>query len=92
MIHARADGVPLAEVLDTVAAALGCEIVMNDASADAVRELRVEFIATQHIPADRGFDWLQAVLSYYSLVLIPLGDDENGAWRRWHLVQRADPL
>jgi hypothetical protein len=43
------------------------------------------------IPEEQLFDWLQAVLSYRKLVLVPVGPKSPDGKQQWFVMDQADP-
>jgi general secretion pathway protein D len=84
-------GWPILELFDQVHKMTGISILYDQANA-TFKQAKVEFIGEHLIAEDDLFDWLQAVLSYRKLVLVPVGPKSPGSnLQQWFVMDQADP-
>jgi general secretion pathway protein D len=82
-----ADGVELEALFKIIHDNTGVSIVYNK-NDPALKSKRVTFTGNYQVPRSRIFDWLQAVLSYQKLVLVPIGPTN---YKQWALLNLSDP-
>jgi general secretion pathway protein D len=83
----NADGVELEELFNIIHGVTGVSIVYNK-NDPALKSKRVTFTGSYRVPRSRIFDWLQAVLSYQKLILVPIGPRGH---QQWALLNLSDP-
>jgi hypothetical protein len=77
----------LEELFDQIHRATGISI-LYDASNATFTQATVILCGAHTIARDELFDWLQAVLSYRNLVLVPVGPAHGERSPRWLLIER----
>jgi hypothetical protein len=73
LLEERAEGWPLGELLQHLARETDVVIEPADSVDAALLERKVEFVGPLSIPRDRALEWLQAVLGFYRLAMVPVG-------------------
>ena len=86
----KANGWRIDELFEQVQAATGISFLYDSGNA-AFKQAKVEFIGPFKIPEDQLFAWLQAVLSYRKLVLVPVGPKAVDGKQQWFVMDQADP-
>jgi general secretion pathway protein D len=81
------EGVPIEKLFALIHENTGISIVYNPADPQ-VKNKRIFFTGRHRVPRDRIFDWLQAILSYQKLVLVPLGPKN---YLQWAVLGVNDP-
>jgi len=71
VLERRSDGWRLGDLLATIAADTDASIELAESVEPGTIEKRVEFLGTLHIPRHRALEWLNAVLGYHGLTMIP---------------------
>lgn len=65
---------------------------LYDGNNATFKQAKIEFTGVHEIRESELFDWLQAVLSYRKLVLVPVGPKTPGTNRQqWMVMDQADP-
>jgi hypothetical protein len=65
--------------------------ILYDGSNATFKQAKVEFVGDHVIAKDQLFPWLQAVLSYRKLVLVPVGPKAVDGSQQWFVMDQADP-
>jgi general secretion pathway protein D len=79
------------ELFDQIHKTTGISILFDSGNA-TFKQAKVEFIGEHIIRQKDLFDWLQAVLSYRKLVLVPVGPKSPGTGKQqWFVMDQADP-
>jgi len=79
------------ELFDQIHKTTGISILFDSGNA-TFKQAKVEFIGEHVIRQKDLFDWLQAVLSYRKLVLVPVGPKSPGSGKQqWFVMDQADP-
>ena len=78
------------ELFDQIHRTTGISI-LYDATNATFKQAKVEFVGQHAIAVDELFDWLQAVLSYRKLVLVPVGPKGVDGKQQWFVMDQADP-
>ncbi len=78
------------ELLESVSKATGRSILYDSTNA-TFKQSKVEFVGQHVIPESEMFDWLQAVLAYRKLVLVPVGPRATDGGQQWYVMDQADP-
>jgi general secretion pathway protein D len=78
------------ELFDQIQRTTGISI-LYDATNATFKQAKVEFVGPHPIYVDELFDWLQAVLSYRKLVLVPVGPKGADGKQQWFVMDQADP-
>ena len=79
------------ELFEQINRTTGISILYDSGSA-TLKQAKVEFVGTHPIRESELFDWLQAVLSYRKLVLVPVGPHSPGTGKQqWFVMDQADP-
>src|SRR5882724_12846386 len=68
----KEDGWKINELFEAINKTTGISILYDSGNA-TFKQAKVEFVGAHVIEEDQLFDWLQAVLSYRKLVLVPVG-------------------
>ncbi len=88
-LNPKEDGWEIKDLFRAISEARGISILFDDNNA-VIKSKRVNFIGEQVIHQDRLFHWLQAVLSYHSLVLVPVGPESPSGQQQWFAVDQAN--
>ncbi len=83
-------GWKIEELFDTIQRSTGISILYDSQNA-TFKQAKVEFVGPHLIAEDELFDWLQAVLSYRKLVLVPVGPKSPDGKQQWFVMDQADP-
>jgi type II secretion system protein D len=79
------------ELFDQIHKTTGISILYDSGNA-TFKQAKVEFTGEHVIRQKDLFDWLQAVLSYRKLVLVPVGPKSPGTNKQqWFVMDQADP-
>jgi type II secretion system protein D len=78
------------ELFDNINKTTGISILYDSGNA-TFKQAKVEFVGVHVIEEDQLFDWLQAVLSYRKLVLVPVGPKSPDEKQQWFVMDQADP-
>jgi hypothetical protein len=78
------------ELFESINRATGISILYDSGNA-TFKQAKVEFIGAHVIEEEQLFDWLQAVLSYRKLVLVPVGPRSPDDKQQWFVMDQADP-
>ena len=79
------------DLLEQIQRTTGISILYDSGNA-GLKQAKVEFVGTHVIRESELFDWLQAVLSYRKLVLVPVGPKSPGTGlQQWFVMDQADP-
>jgi type II secretion system protein D len=79
------------ELFDQIHRTTGISILYDSGNA-TFKQAKVEFVGEHVIRQVDLFDWLQAVLSYRKLVLVPVGPKSPGTTKQqWFVMDQADP-
>lgn len=78
------------ELFDAINKTTGISILYDSGNA-TFKQAKVEFVGAHVIEEDQLFDWLQAVLSYRKLVLVPVGPKSPDEKQQWFVMDQADP-
>lgn len=70
----------------------GKSILYDSGPTGKVKSAKVEFIGEYAIRRSELFDWLQAVLSYCSLVLVPVGPKGPDGEQQWFCLDQANAM
>jgi general secretion pathway protein D len=65
--------------------------ILYDSGNAAFKQTKIEFVGAHVIAESRLFEWLQAVLSYRKLVLVPVGPKSPDGKQQWFVMDQADP-
>jgi hypothetical protein len=84
-INPREGSWTIAELFDEIHRATGISIVY-DASDATFTQAKITVCGTHTIARDDLFDWLQAVLSYRRLVLVPVGPKGVDGKQQWYVM------
>lgn len=83
-------GWQIVELFDQIHRTTGISILYDGTNA-TLKQAKVEFVGVHTIDVDELFDWLQAVLSYRKLVLVPVGPAGVDGKQQWFVMDQADP-
>jgi general secretion pathway protein D len=83
-------GWQISELFDQIHRTTGISILFDGTNA-TFKQAKVEFVGVHSIDVDDLFDWLQAVLSYRKLVLVPVGPKGADGKQQWFVMDQADP-
>jgi hypothetical protein len=83
-------GCTIRELFDLIQTRTGQSILYDSHNA-TFKQARVEFIGEHLVDESELFDWLQAVLSYRKLVLVPVGPRSPEGRVQWCVMDMADP-
>jgi type II secretion system protein D len=83
-------GWKIEELFDSINKTTGISILYDSGNA-TFKQAKVEFVGQHVIEEDQLFDWLQAVLSYRKLVLVPVGPKSPDEKQQWFVMDQADP-
>ena len=83
-------GWQISELFDQIHRTTGISILYDGTNA-TFKQAKVEFTGVHPIAVDELFDWLQAVLSYRKLVLVPVGPKGPDGTQQWFVMDQADP-
>jgi hypothetical protein len=86
----REHGWTIDELFEMVSKSLGISILYDSGNA-TFKQAKVEFVGTHVIQESDLFAWLQAVLSYRKLVLVPVGPKSPDGKQQWFVMDQADP-
>ncbi len=89
-VTAQAGGWAVTDLFEHISKATGRSILYQSTNA-AVKNSKVEFIGDHVIRDDQLFDWLQSVLAYHKLVLVPVGPIGPDGKQQWFVMDQADP-
>jgi len=78
------------ELLEYVSKTLGISILYDSGNA-TFKQAKVEWFGTHDVLESELFAWLQAVLSYRKLVLVPVGPKSPDGKQQWFVMDQADP-
>jgi hypothetical protein len=90
---AKNGGWTVAEAMEEVTRATGRPILYDGTNA-TFKQAKIEFLAPGgaiEMPASEFFPFLQAVLSYRKLVLVPVGPKLANGEQAWFVMDLADP-
>lgn len=76
------------DLFEAITAKTGEPILFKGKNAN-ITQSKVNWVGDVVLPEDRLFDWLQAVLSYHGLVLVPVGPDSENAPQQWFAMEQA---
>ena len=86
----REGGWKIDELFEMISKTLGISILYDSGNA-TFKQAKIEFVGTHVIPESELFAWLQAVLSYRKLVLVPVGPKSPDGKQQWFVMDQADP-
>ena len=86
----RDNGWRIDELFEMINKTTGVSILYDGGNA-TFKQAKVEFIGAHVIPESELFAWLQAVLSYRKLVLVPVGPKSPDGKQQWFVMDQADP-
>ncbi len=89
-ITPREGGWQVIELIEHIHRATGRSVLYQSTNA-ALKNSKVEFIGDHTIHESELFDWLQAVLSFHKLVLVPVGPKGPDGAQQWLVMDQADP-
>jgi hypothetical protein len=78
------------ELFDLINKTTGASILYDGNNA-TFKQAKVEFVGAHVIAESDLFAWLQAVLSYRKLVLVPVGPKSPDGRSQWFVMDQADP-
>jgi len=78
------------ELFQMIHKTTGVSIIYDGGNA-TYKQAKIEFVGEHVIPESQLFAWLQAVLSYRKLVLVPVGPKGPGGRQQWFVMDEADP-
>ncbi len=88
-LNPRPEGWKIEDLFRAISEMTGASILYEKSNA-VIKSKTITFIGTQPIPKARLFDWLQAVLSYHCLVLVPVGPPGPGGQQQWFALDQAN--
>lgn len=88
-LNPREGGWDIQDLFRAISEMTGASILYEGQNA-VIKSKKIEFIGTQPIPKTRLFDWLQAVLSYHGLVLVPVGPPGPDGQQQWFALDQAN--
>jgi general secretion pathway protein D len=88
-LNPREGGWEIQDLFRAISEMTGASILFEGQNA-VIKSKKIEFIGTQPIPKARLFDWLQAVLSYHGLVLVPVGPESPTGQQQWFALDQAN--
>src|SRR5882724_4066673 len=65
--------------------------ILYDSGNATFKQAKIEFVGVHEIPVSDLFAWLQAVLSYRKLALVPVGPRSADGKQQWFVMDQADP-
>jgi type II secretion system protein D len=83
-------GWAIGELFENIQKNTGISILF-DSTNQTMKTMKVEFVGVHVIAEDELFNWLQAVLSYRKLVLVPVGPRSPDGKQQWFVMDQADP-
>jgi hypothetical protein len=89
-IDPKPGGYRVDELFEWIHSVTGRSILFDSAN-QTFKQARIEFVGVHEIPKSELFDWLQAVLSYRKLVLVPVGPEGTAGGSQWMIMDQADP-
>lgn len=72
--------------------ATGRSILYDSSPQGKVKTAKVEFVGEYVIRENELFDWLQAVLSFNALVLVPVGPKAPDGTQQWFCLDQANAM
>jgi hypothetical protein len=89
-IVAKPGGYRIEELLETIGKSAGISFLYDSGNA-TFKQARVEFVGDHVIQEKDLFAWLQAVLAFRKLVIVPVGPKTADGKQQWFLMDQADP-
>lgn len=83
-------GWKIEELFEQIQKTTGISILYDSGNA-TFKQTKIEFVGPHPIPESQLFDWLQAVLAYRKLVLVPVGPRSPEGRQQWFVMDQADP-
>ncbi len=87
--HPGGKGWPIRDLFDAIAQATGRSILF-ESGTQIVKNKTVEWTGPHRIQEGELFYWLQAVLSYHGLVLVPVGPPGASGQQQWFALDSAN--
>lgn len=87
-ITAKAEGWKVEDLFKAITQKTRQPILFKGKNAN-ITQTTVQWVGDVVLPEDRLFDWLQAVLSYHGLVLVPVGPKSEVAPEQWFAMEQA---
>jgi hypothetical protein len=78
------------ELFENVNKTTGISFLYDSGNA-TFKQAKIEFVGTHVIPEEDLFPWLQAVLNFRKLVLVPVGPKSTDGKQQWFVMDQADP-
>ena len=88
-LNPRPEGWTIQELFRAISEMTGASILYEEQNA-VIKSKKITFIGAQAVPKSRLFDWLQAVLSYHGLVLVPVGPKGPDGQQQWFALDQAN--
>lgn len=88
-LNPREGGWKIPDLFRAISEMTGASILFEEQNA-VIKSKTITFIGEQPIPKTRLFDWLQAVLSFHGLVLVPVGPPGPDGQQQWFALDQAN--
>jgi hypothetical protein len=89
-LEPRQGGWPVLELFEMVSQQTGRSILYDGSNA-TFKHAKIEFVGRHVVAEEDLFAWLQAVLSYRKLCLVPVGPKSSDGKQQWFVMDQADP-
>ncbi len=89
VLNPKEGGWEIVDLFTAISEMTGASILYEAQNA-VIKGKKISFIGTQAIPKTRLFDWLQAILSYHGLVLVPVGPKGPEGQQQWFALDQAN--
>ena len=89
VLNPKEGGWQIRDLFTAISEMTGASILYEEQNA-VIKGKKITFIGTQAIPKARLFDWLQAILSYHGLVLVPVGPKGPLGQQQWFALDQAN--
>lgn len=91
-INPSGPGWSVLELFSWIHKATGRSILYDETSNQKIKTAKVQFVGSHVIRESELFDWLQAVLSFNNLVLVPVGPTSPDGSQQWFCLDQNNPM
>lgn len=83
-VSPKEGGWEVTDLLEMLKKETGASVVY-DSNSPQIRGRKIQFKGEVEVPRERIFAWLQALLSFHRLILVPVGAEESNCWALYDL-------
>ncbi len=92
MLSPQEGGWKIEDLFRQIHKSTGRSILYDSGPQSKVKTGKVDFIGTHVVRESELFDWLQAVLSFSSLVLVPVGPPSPDGKQQWYCLDQSNAM